>query len=217
MRPLVTVASFALVLLMLTGCSEETFFAYYSPGPIQAIGNAEELWVILEIDRQVARSHRAYDAPGIYPVGHYQELLILDADGLKERIRVKTQNNVDGVTFHPNISIIFADGNTMFLCSGESKNYQESLFRWNDEQKRFVLLPLSENNEIFGKRVTSASWGEREQEMDALSAKTGWSLHYSDRVVGDNHFSWNGIDFAISVAGGEEMFEITIDAIGGGD
>ena len=44
-----------------------------------------------------------------------------------------------------------------------------------------------------------------------MSKKNGWEFYYSDMMIGDNQFTWNGIAYTISVNQQEAYFEISID------
>ena len=207
----------AYITLVLTGCNE-SYYARYTAGPIQAIGNKEQLWLFLEMDRLVTRNSSVYDAPSTYPAGHFQEILILDSKGLQEQIKVLPENNVDGVTFHPNNTIIFSDKKKIYIYSIESMDFKDSLFRWDAAEKRFLLLPYDIGNEMLnlGSPSSSTPLGDIIKAVKSRSQVDGWDFYYSDTKmsdtkIGGDQFSWNGIEFTVSVKNEEEYFEIKID------
>lgn len=68
---------FLLIMALLASCSD-SYVTWYSAGPIQVIGDKSEVWIFLEFDRQVAKNSSSYDYPNTYPVGHFQEILVLN-------------------------------------------------------------------------------------------------------------------------------------------
>ncbi len=128
-----------LVLVTLSSCSSEArrYHVWFTPGQIQALGNENELWIFLEIDKMAYRPNVRYDTPKIIPIGHFQEVVVLQRDGSRSRFRVSIDN---GVTFHPNISLIFRAKGQLYLYMGESMFFKTSLFVW--KRDHFELLSL---------------------------------------------------------------------------
>lgn len=128
-----------LVLVTLSSCSSEArrYHVWFTPGQIQALGNENELWIFLEIDKMAYRPNVGYDTPKIIPIGHFQEVVVLQRDGSRSRFRVSIDN---GVTFHPNISLIFRAKGQLYLYMGESMFFKTSLFVW--KRDHFELLSL---------------------------------------------------------------------------
>jgi len=193
-------------------CGNEKIMSWYAPGPIQVFGNKQEVWLFLEFERRVRRGGPAcayYDHPRVYPVGHFQEIIILNKQGLKKRIRIAKNDNKEGVTFNFMISLIFEHNGDIYLYDGPSMNYRESLFKFNEHSKRFDLLPVEEGDTMLNKLFPGSAHDRSKKIYE--SSKTGsWRFYYSDRYVGDNSFTWQGIQFKISAFDDDPYFNIKI-------
>lgn len=200
-----------LPLIVLLSACESSYVTWYSAGPIQVLGDESELWLFLEFDRLVHREEKLYDAPGTYPVGHFQEILVFNQAGLKDRIRIGSQDNIDGVTFHPNITNIFRYDSDFYLYYGRSRDREESLFKWSKVAKRFLLLSVNDASVVFKEFPSSGDYGEIEEGLNKLSVMYGWNTQYADRGISDNRFSWNGNNFIITLLDKDHTFEIKID------
>jgi hypothetical protein len=132
-----------LVLVTLSSCSstDGRYHVWFTPGHIQALGNENELWIFLEIDKMAHRPNVAYDTPKAIPIGHFQEVVVLQRDGSKNHFKVSIDN---GVTFHPNLSLIFRAKDQFYLYDGESMFFKSSLFKW--DESHFELLALETGN-----------------------------------------------------------------------
>jgi len=115
---------------------------------MQAIGNKNELWLFFEIDQMAYRPNAACDTPKSIPIGHIQDVVILTTDGLKTRLRVPGNN---GITFHPNNSHIFGFSDKLYLYSGESASYKDSIFKW--ENDHFKLLSIEEGDTFISNNI----------------------------------------------------------------
>ena len=206
-----SLASLFLLVAFVTSCSG-SYFSRYSTGPIQVIGSKDELRIYWEFDQIVSQSKSFYDAPNAFPVGHFQELLIISRAGVKGRVQVKIKNNKCGVTFHPNNSLIFAEGDNVYLYLFPSMYYQESLFQWNEVGSTFDILPLENSKEFLEKNFKSRSYNEKIAAMKKLSAKSGWVPLYSDKSIGRDNFIWENILFSISINDQGAFFEVNIVA-----
>lgn len=199
-----------LVTGLLAGCSD-SYVTWNSAGPIQVIGNKSEVWIFLEFDRQVAKNSSAYDYPTTYPVGHFQEILVLDKEGLKQKIKIKRKSSMDGVSFHPNNISIFRYADSFYIYAFSSMHFRESFFKWDDSLKRFVLLPVGESLNFLESIPSNATFEQKIQLIEELSEKSGWKALYKDRGIGDNNFRWNEKEFVISLSEDDHSFEVKID------
>lgn len=195
---------------LLASCKPRTYRAYNTFGPIQAIGSQEKLYVFLEIDRIVSSGKTYYDAPGAYPVGHKQELLIFDQNGLSERIPIKTNNNVDGVSFHPNLMTLFAYDEKIFGFSGESYGHKDSVFLWDSEKSKFVLLTFEEGQALLNKFSVNGSVPSRADMLRKVSLNSGWNFHYENSSLEKEELKWNENLIHISTSINGENLEVLI-------
>lgn len=205
--------SFLVAMLLLTSCDAK-YTAWYSAGPIQIIGNKAEIWLFLEFDRQVKKEGHYYDVPNTYPIGHFQEVLIVDNGGLRERTQVTRLNNLDGVTFHPNNARIFRYDNALYLYSFPSMYYEESFFKWDDNIKRFVLLPAKNASVILKELPSRETFGSVVEGIKKISEKYDWKILYTDSKAGNDTFIWNGKKYALSFSEGDYDFELKIENSG---
>lgn len=197
------------LLILCLGCSQQYMY-WYSNGPCQVLGNDTELWIFMEFDRIAAKKGLIYDAPSVYPVGHFQEVVILNKDGMKRRIEIKTKNNKDGVTFHPNNAIIFFHQEDIYLYKLESMYYIESLFKWHKDKGFFKLMTIKEGDAFLKHNISNSSFYERIQEIKHISEKYGWKIYYKSRQMGDDTFSWENKNISISDIGDDHFYGITI-------
>jgi hypothetical protein len=197
------------IFFFLTNCSG-AYSVRYAAGPIQIIGNQNEIWIFLELDRIVSQNKSFYDTPSSYPIGHFQELLILNQNGLRERVKIKGKEDKCGVTFHPNNSLIFNKNGIDYLYSFPSMYYQESLFKWNMESQSFDILSLQKGVSFLKKYFNFDSYNEKIYAMNKASVDNGWVPIYSDSNIGNDFFIWNNKSFTISVHDQDNFFDIVI-------
>jgi len=195
---------------VLVGCKKK-YIVYYSPGPVQVIANNEKLYMFLEIDRLVLKGSKTYDAPRKSSVGHQQEIIIFDANGLVDRIKLQPAGNVEGVTFHPNISSVFFRKDKFYILSSESLNYKDSVFEWDNIGGRFNILSIEEGKKILPFSVAEIKRSERDRQIDSLSHEYGWKLLIKDSSIDSKTFKWNDLEFSTTVMDKNQFFEILID------
>jgi hypothetical protein len=204
------VLTFAICIVGL-GCNGAT--VSYVPGPIQAIGNSNQLLVFLEIDRLVDSGLRHLDAPGRQTVGHKQELLIINSSG--EGSRQVLPNNKDGSngrTFHPNNGAIFRAEEKFYLLSFRSKDYKPTLFEWNGA--RFSRSTEQENARLLAKFRLNGTIIEQEAAIKELEQQSGWRRLYSETVTKSDSFEWNGKVVNLNVSNQLDKFVITVQLDG---
>jgi hypothetical protein len=205
--------SILLVLFIALFCcraGDEKVMSWYGPGPIQVFGNKHEVWIFLEFERLIGWDRPACDAPRVYPVGHFQEIIIVNKQGLKKRIRIAKKDGKEGVTFNFMISRIFEHDGEIYLYKRLSRNYRESLFKFNEHDKRFDLLPVEEGDTIISTITSGSSWSDNGRAIYELSKTGSWRYYYSDRWIGDDSFTWQGIQFEISTFDDDPYFNIKI-------
>ena len=190
-----------------------THTSYFTTGPIQVIGNKNELWMFLEFPRIVhhPRSSCSWDVPSVYPEGHFQEVLVFDRKGLKNRTRVSVDN---GVSFHPNLSDIYIDHNRIYLHKGPSMNYKRSIFKWRDNH--FQLLPFAVSEQYFErmgmKENNKESFRKAFTAFDELTVRSGWENIFESTYAVDSAFEWGDYEIRIDEAESNEVkFELAIE------
>ncbi|MGD9040181.1 MAG: hypothetical protein PVH82_11145 [Desulfobacteraceae bacterium] len=203
---------FAFVALSICARPSGPYKSYFTPGPVQAIGNKNRLWIFLEFPRVVhhPKSSCSWDAPSVYPEGHFQEVLIFNRTGLLKRSRVSLES---GVTFHPNISEIFAGHDGMYLRKGQSASYRRSIFRWKTDH--FELLPFSASEQIFLSLGISENSRENypkaSNAFEALTVKNGWEKVFSETYAVESNFVWQGFKVSIDeMESTKDYFELAI-------
>ena len=211
MRKIYRVLFLIFIMCIISSCKEK-IFVYYLPGPLQVLGNDKELYFFIDIDRIAKRGFSVSDAPTTYPIGHIQDILVINSSGLVKKIHV----NIDkekGVTFHPNIVAIFRYNKEFYIYSGESQSYIDSIFKWDKKEKRFTILPLKKSNALLKKFGISENlnFGERQNVVFNLSKKNGWDFYFSQTTMDEDNFKWNGIDFSIKAKINKDEFSIIID------
>jgi hypothetical protein len=187
--------------------------SWYAPGPIEVFGNKHEVWFFLEFERRVRREGPAcayYDHPRVYPVGHFQEIIIVNRQGLKKRIRIEKKDGKEGVTFNFMISQIFKYKGNIYLFKSPSMNYRQSLFKFNEHDKRFDLLPVEEGDVILKKITPSSLWSEINRAIIEINKTGSWRYYYGDRWIGDDSFTWQGIQFKITTSDNDPYFKVKI-------
>ena len=192
---------------------DEKILSWYGAGPIEVFANKDEAWFFLEFERRVEREGSActyYDHPRVYPVGHFQEVIIVNKQGLKKRIRIAKKDGKEGVTFNANISTIFEYNGNIYLYSGPSMSYRESLFKFNEHDKRFDLLPIEKGDTILNKICPSCLWRDRLEKIYEIRKKGTFKHYYSDLWIGHDSFTWQGIKFEISTFDDDPYFNIKI-------
>ena len=173
----------------LSAKSYESQFAF---GPYQVLGNNDELWLFLDFPRMVKRPGSFWDTPRVIPIGRFQEVVVLDDNGLKKRIRVSMKN---GVTFHSNISHIFVYNENIFLHMGESMFSLNSIFRWDKDH--FELLPFQKLEELVPGFKNMKSY-KIDQQLDQYTNRYGWKYIYDTNSI-ESFIKW-------------KKWQITIDA-----
>jgi len=212
----------AIFVIFITGCDEK-IFVYYYPGSFQAIGDKNKLYIFLQIDRIVKRGYSVSDAPTKYRCGHRQLIIVVDRQkGFLETIELhKSENNKDGVTFHPNISFIFRYNNNFYILKGGSKNYYRSLFKWNIKDKRFILLPRDNGNKIL-KLIgikENDTYGDVEDKLKSCSLKEGWNFYHSKIQIEDestltdkDKLKWENLELTVSMIKRKNDFDLKIQS-----
>lgn len=119
---------------------------------------------------------------------------------------------MDGVTFHPNNTSIFRYDNSFYLYSSPSMYYNESLFKWDDNIKRFVLLPDEDAFIVLKEFPSKETFWETIRGIEKMSEKYGWKVLYTDKSIGDDSFLWNKKKIVISLVENNSFFEIEIDS-----
>lgn len=211
MRKIHQVLFLIFIMCIMSSCKEK-IFVYYLPGPLQVLGNDKELYFFIDINKIAKRGYSVSDAPTTYPIGHIQEILVLNSSGLVKKIYVDIDKE-KGVSFHPNNVAIFNDNNQFYVYSGEAQTSYDSIFKWNEKEKRFVILPLKESNAFLKKLGISESlnFGERQDVVFNLSKKSGWDFYFSQTTMDEDNFKWNGIDLSLKVKKNKDDFNIIID------
>ena len=200
------------IMVFATSCNERIFI-YYHPGPFQVLGNDKELYFFLDINRIAKRGYSVSDAPTTYPVGHIQDILVINKDGLLKKIHVNI-DQAKGITFHPNNTRIFRYDNQLYVYSGEAQTSYDSIFKWNEQKQQFIILPLKKTNALLQKFGISKSlnFGERQDVVFDLSKKSGWDFYFSQTAMNDDNFKWNGLDISVKVKYNKDDFNIIIDS-----
>lgn len=193
----------------MASCRNE-YTTWYSTGPIQVIGSNSEVWLFLEFDRIVSTGRRGYDYPTAYPIGHFQDVLVIDRNGLKNKMRIADIDNTNGVTFHPNITRIFRLNDNFYLYSGPSMLYQESLFEWNESQERFSLLEIQEASAVLNELPSRYTVRDSFDAVDSESEASGWDVLYRDSAIAEGKFTWNGVEFYIAAISTEHQINVEI-------
>lgn len=204
---------FLFIALFCCKAGDEKILSWYGAGPIQVFGNKNELWIFLEFERRVRREGSActyFDHPRVYPHGNFQEIIILNKQGLKKRIRIAKKDGKEGVTFNFMISLIFEYDGEIYLYNGPSMSYRQSLFKFNEHDKRFDLLPVEKGDAIITKITAGSSWSDKGRAIYELSKTRSWRYYYSDRWIGDDTFTWQGMQFEISTFDDDPYFNIKI-------
>jgi hypothetical protein len=200
------------VLFFSCGGNEEVV-SWYGPGPIQVFGNKHEVWLFLEFERRVKMEGPAcayYDTPRVYSHGHFQEIIIVNKQGLKKRIRIAKKDGKEGVSFNSLNSQIFEYNGNIYLYSVPSMYYRESLFKFDEHDKRFDLLRVEEGDIILNKISPSTLWSDRVKKIYEIREKGTFKRYYSDRWIGDDTFTWQGMQFEISTFDDKPYFKVKI-------
>jgi hypothetical protein len=191
---------------------DEKFISWYSPGPVEVFGNKHEAWIFLEFKRKVKLGGPACacDTPRVYSHGHFQEIIIVNKQGLKERIRMAKKDGKEGVTFNANISRIFEYNGKIYLYTMPSYYHRESLFEFNKHDKRFDLLSIEKGDTILNKMCPSCLWRDRLEKIYEIRRRGTFKHYYSDLWIGDDSFAWQGIQFEISTFDDKPYFKVKI-------
>jgi len=187
---------------------------WYTTGPIQVLASDSEVWLFLEFDRQISKGSHGYDYPGVYPVGHFQDVIILDRDGLKNRIRIGSVDNLDGMSLHRNHTRIFRFNDTFYSYSSPSMFYKESIFEWDEIQERFLLLEIQEASAILNELPTRETFWDSIVAVDAKTKESGWEALYQDYAIGEDIFEWNGEEYSITATGTKHSINVEIQSSG---
>ncbi len=208
--------SILLVLFIALFCckaGDEKILSWYGAGPIEVFGNKHEVWIFLEFKRKVKLGGPAcayYDTPRVYPHGHFQEIIIVNKQGLKKRIRIAKKDGKEGVTFNANNSRIFEYNGKIYLYEIPSYYYRESLFKFNEHDNRFDLLSIEEGDRILDKICPSCLWRDRLEKIYEIRRRGTFKHYYSDLWIGDDSFAWQGIQFEISTFDDKPYFKVKI-------
>jgi len=185
-----------LALLVLAGLlyrwhsfAHERYLSEHILGPIQVVGNERELWVFLQVDRQVIRPSR-YEHRALV-MGNSQEVVKFSLLGLSERVKVATEN---GPVFHPNLARVFVAQNAVCILMGPSRDSGVSLGVW--EGDHFQVVPDEERDALLTKNGLSHSltWASMDRLLDRATEQNGWQhLYASDWAAYEHTFLWNGM------------------------
>jgi len=87
---------------------------------------------------------------------------------------------------------------------------KQSLFKFNEHDKRFELLPIEEGDAILKEITPSSLWSDINRAIIEINKTASWKYYYSDRWIGDDSFTWQGIQFEISTFDDKPYFKVKI-------
>jgi hypothetical protein len=108
------------------------------------------------------------------------------------------------------ISRLFSYNGHIYIYTGPDYYHRESLFKFNEHNKCFDLLPIDEGDAIITKITTGSSWSDKGRAIYERSQRGSWRYYYHDRYVGDNSFTWQGIQFEITTSDNDPYFKVKI-------
>lgn len=171
-----------------------SYSTWQSCGPIQIVGDDDELWCFVQINRIVHRPGMFVSAPNI-TMGHTQSVLVVSTTGERRRIEVSIPN---GVSFHPNSSRIVRLEDAFYLFQDFSLTTHRSAFRWKTDH--FELLPFAESERLF--QAVFANHPEQKRHLiGEIQSVDGWTNSFASSGLwpwSDSTFDWNSRRFKLT-------------------
>jgi hypothetical protein len=189
-----------------------SYHVYYDFGPLQVVGGEDEMWMFLQLDRNVRRPWH-FEHKGI-AISGLQEVFVFTRQGdLARRTGLATKEH----TLHPNVSRVFRKSDGFFICSVRGTPPSPIIHRW--QEKRFRALSLEQTEQLLrGSGISRVPHHEVHAFLDGLTRESGWRhLHADYARIPDVQFDWDGTPVSVERAVEGERLRLRITFGSGGE
>lgn len=192
--------------LIFAGCEQVVYFNY--PGGAQIIGQENELYIFLQIQRQRASSYRFYDAPSTYVAGNIIKLLKIKSDGslTLEDLAVPQRFNLN-----PNLSHLFLYQNEIYFFAsvGDRIGNNEIICVLNKNSLNITKI----ENENLMKIINKDRFGMLYENINKFSQRQGAEVLLTYYWFQNKSFKWSNQQVSFYVPAfklTDEQFKIEV-------